>query len=440
MSRPMKDSCVEWIGEIPMDWELHKLKKIIKSPLQYGANETGEPFNETDPRYIRITDITPDNKLKSTGKLSLPESIARSYLLEDNDILFARSGATVGKTFLYKSEYGKSAFAGYLIKASILDSISAEYVFYYTLGYSYEKWKEQVFVQSTIQNIGADKYSNLQIPVPPNIEEQQQIVTFLDDKIYQIDSIIDNTKKSIVELKKYKQSLITEVITKGLNPDVKMKDSGIEWFGMIPEHCSIKKVKIVASKIGSGKTPRGGASVYSDEGILFLRSQNVYDSGLYLDEATYISEEIDEAMRSTRVFPNDVLLNITGASIGRCCVYPENLNRLANVNQHVCIIRPIINKIIPRFLTYFFNSSAGQSAIRYYQTGGNREGLNFEQIGNIRIPYYSIEEQQLITAFLDEKTAHIDSLIANKEKMVQELESYKKVMIYEYVTGKKEVE
>ena len=208
-----KDSGIEWIGEIPEHWKLSRLKKIVKSPLQYGANESGEAFNEDEPRYIRITDITIDNKLKATGKLSLPLSIAKPYILADNDILFARSGATVGKTFLFKSEYGMSAFAGYLIKASILDNISAEYIYYYTLSYSYEKWKEQIFIQSTIQNIGADRYSNLQIPIPMSREEQQQIVEYLDEKCAHIDNLIADKEKLLSEFEDYKKSLIYEYVT-----------------------------------------------------------------------------------------------------------------------------------------------------------------------------------------------------------------------------------
>lgn len=209
----MKDSGIKWIGEIPEHWEMKKMKKIIKSPLQYGANESGEPFSDSDPRYIRITDITADNQLKNTGRLSLPFSKAQSYLLEDNDILFARSGGTVGKTFLYKSKYGLSAFAGYLIKASIIDKIDPKYVYYYTLSYSYEKWKEQIFIQSTIQNIGADKYANLQISIPPDISEQQQIVDYLDENTTHVDSLIESKVSMISQLVEYKKSMIYEYVT-----------------------------------------------------------------------------------------------------------------------------------------------------------------------------------------------------------------------------------
>ena len=118
-SAPMKDSEIEWIGFIPEKWDCKKLKYIISEPLQYGANESGDDYREGHPRYIRITDITEENTLKEEGKLSLPPDIAAPYILRDGDILFARSGATVGKSFFYTMEYGLAAFAGYLIRAKI---------------------------------------------------------------------------------------------------------------------------------------------------------------------------------------------------------------------------------------------------------------------------------------------------------------------------------
>src|ERR1035441_5359980 len=116
------------------------------------------------------------------------------------------------------------------------------------------------------------------------------------------------------------------------------KDSGVEWLGQVPEHWEVKQFGYICSKIGSGKTPSGGAETYIDEGIVFLRSQNIYDEGLFLDDVVYISEETDENLRASRVLAGDILLNITGGSLGRTCLVPKGLAQ-ANVNQHVCIIR-----------------------------------------------------------------------------------------------------
>ena len=209
----MKDSGMDVIGNVPNAWSVCRLKNVISIPLQYGANETGVPFDAALPRYIRITDVTSDGRLKEEGKLSLTEEMAVGYILEDNDILFARSGATVGKAFLYRSEYGRSAFAGYMIRAKINKSIiHPKIVYYTTMSSHYENWKASMAVQATIQNIGANRYNELPIVVPI-MEEQERIVSYLDDQSMKIDTLIYEKESLISDLEAYKKSLIFEAVT-----------------------------------------------------------------------------------------------------------------------------------------------------------------------------------------------------------------------------------
>ncbi|MBO4875469.1 MAG: restriction endonuclease subunit S [Bacteroidales bacterium] len=207
----MKPSGVEWIGEIPEGWEVKRLKDILKQPLQYGANESGIPFNENLPRYVRITDILDNSLREDLAKQSLTEEQAKGYILKNNDILFARSGGTVGKAFIYKQAYGRCAFAGYLIKAAIKNE-NAQYVYYYTQTHCYDEWKRRIFIQATIQNIGADKYSIMELPIPP-LTEQQQIADYLDRKCAEIDELIAIKQQKIEALKEYKKSVIFEYVT-----------------------------------------------------------------------------------------------------------------------------------------------------------------------------------------------------------------------------------
>ncbi|MFU2206275.1 restriction endonuclease subunit S [Streptococcus pluranimalium] len=210
---PMKDSGVDWIGEIPEGWEVKRLKYVLQTPLQYGANATGDNYDETLPRYIRITDIDSNGNLKDTGRQSLNEREAFPYILKDGDVLFARSGATVGKTFLYRETYGKSAFAGYLIKAEVNQKmILPEYLVYYTQSYLFDIWKEQSFIQSTIQNIGADKYNNLQI-VLCSITEQAEIIEYLNNKVSKINQMIAIKQEQIENINQQRQTLIYDVVT-----------------------------------------------------------------------------------------------------------------------------------------------------------------------------------------------------------------------------------
>ncbi len=197
------------------DFPLIKLKYLIKGKLKYGANESGEEYNEAYPRYIRITDFGANGNLKENEKLSLKPEVAQNYLLKDGDILFARSGGTVGKTFQFK--YSDNSFvacyAGYLIKAEP-DSkkILSDFLFYYTQSGLYERWKDAIFNKATIENIGADKYSQLLIPVPC-LEEQKKILIKINKETGNIDAVISRTEKEIEIIKEYKQSLIAEVVT-----------------------------------------------------------------------------------------------------------------------------------------------------------------------------------------------------------------------------------
>ncbi len=190
-----------------------KLKYLIKGKLMYGANEPAMFDDYKLPRYIRITDFSSDRSLRSDTFKSLPQDKANEYLLEDGDILFARSGATVGKTFQFKDYEGKACFAGYLIKASPnKNKILSDYLYYFTKSRIYRNWKNSIFIQATIQNIGADKYEGLKIPVM-DISYQQQIIDYLDKKTEDIDKTIKKINQSINLLTEYKFSLISHVVT-----------------------------------------------------------------------------------------------------------------------------------------------------------------------------------------------------------------------------------
>lgn len=208
---PMKDSGVEWIGKICKNWRMYRLKHLLKTNLMYGANESAESEETSYPRYIRITDIDENGKLKPDTFRSLEPLKAEPYLLTRGDILFARSGATAGKTYLFDEDI-KACFAGYLIKAQVSNKLLSRYLMYYTRSGIYDQWKNSIFIQATIQNIGADKYANLRIPLP-TIEEQKKIVSYLDTETMKIDKVLDTHKRQISLLQERKQIIINDVVT-----------------------------------------------------------------------------------------------------------------------------------------------------------------------------------------------------------------------------------
>jgi len=274
--------------------------------------------------------------------------------------------------------------------------------------------------------------------VPPE-SEQGTIADFLDGQSQDIQILISKSNLLKNLLQEYRQTLITQAVTRGLDPNVPMKDSGIPWLGTVPKHWRVVLLKHLTTKIGSGKTPRGGSEVYVDDGIMLIRSMNVHDSGLKLDDVVYIPPEVDQAMAATRVKPNDVLLNITGASIGRTCLVPPGLPQ-ANVNQHVCIVRPKFG-VLPEYLMYALQSACVRAQIRATENGASREGLNFQQVGSlvISLPENSLDEQRDIVEFLRRKTRSIDATINQIEQQIRLIGVYRQALITAAVTGKIDV-
>lgn len=208
----MQDSGVEWIGEIPEHWETKKVKYLIQEKLSYGANEAAELDDENSPRYIRITDIDELGNLKKETFKSLPLEIAKNYVVKTGDILLARSGGTVGKSYIHKEDK-EASYAGYLIKLRAQTLTLAEYIYYFTNSSLYEQWINSILIQATIQNVSAEKYANLTIPIPNNENEMKNIVSHIKIKERELLTAVDSLKEQIKKLKEYRQSLIYEAVT-----------------------------------------------------------------------------------------------------------------------------------------------------------------------------------------------------------------------------------
>ena len=210
------------------------------------------------------------------------------------------------------------------------------------------------------------------------------------------------------------------------------KDSGVEWIGEIPEEWKNVRLKHLTKKIGSGITPRGGAESYLVSGIPLIRSQNVQFEGLSREGLAYISDEQNEKMINSKALPNDVLLNITGASIGRTCMVPQNMGQ-SNVNQHVCIIRPKKSSF-SQFIWRFLSSHVGQIQVFEGEDGISREGLNFERIKNFVITLPPDEDIERIAAYLDRDSTAIISLISKKQRLIELLKEKRAAIITRAVT------
>ncbi|MDU1672684.1 restriction endonuclease subunit S [Veillonella sp.] len=414
--RAMKDSGVLWIGNIPVDWKLVSVKRLFsigrgRVIAQTELDETGYPVYSS--------------QTKDNGCLGYLDTYDYDY----PQLTWTTDGANAGSIFLRTGYYNCTNVCGTL--SPIDDLVDLRYQKYALEHIAYNERR----IDTNGYKIMNNEMAIIKTLLPP-LSIQHQIADYLDIKCAQIDTIIAKEQSVIEKLQEYKRAIITQAITRGLNPSAKMKKNRPEWIGMVPEHWDVKKIKYLTSKIGSGKTPKGGSDVYTDEGVLFIRSQNVYNGYFDLSSVAFISHEIDSTMSNTRVYRNDVLLNITGGSIGRSCLYESD--EPANVNQHVCIIR-CNNQMKPKFMQYFWNSRIGKISIDIYQSGANREGLNFTEIGNILIPTPELYEQNQIIDYLDGKCGVINNVIQQKHSLINKLTEYKQSLIYEVVTGKKEV-
>lgn len=417
-----KPSGVDWIGDIPELWKLKKLKYLI----------------ETVDKTVSKTSflIAVENIESKTGKIvNLDTDKTYQGVINEfqkGDVLFNKLRPYLTKVYFAEQDGG---FVGELLNFRASEELHNKFLFYRVFSANFIDIVDSSTTGTKMPRASWEDFIRHLLIAFPTIPEQTAIAEFLDEKTAQIDKLIANKLRLIELLKEERTAIINQAVTRGINPNAKLKPSGIAWLGDIPEHWEVKKLKYLVSKVGSGVTPSGGASVYQQEGIPLLRSQNIHSDRLALDDVAYISEEIDESMSNSRINEDDVLLNITGASIGRCYFVPKGFG-CGNVNQHVCIIRPIQSAVKTEFLHAVLVSGYGQNLIDMCQTGANREGLNFQQIRSFDIPICDINEQKQIVEFIETATGKIDATIEKIEKEIGFMREYRTALISEVVTGK----
>ena len=329
--------------------------------------------------------------------LSLDESSAQNYMLHEGDILFARSGATVGKSFIYHNYYGRAAYAGYLIKASFNRLVLPEFVYYYTCSSAYEIWKNSIFIQSTIQNIGADRYSNLPISVPNSIDKQLRIVRYLNNFCSKFDAIIYNLQTSIEDYKKLKQAVITQAVTKGVRGEREMKDSGVEWIGEIPKEWVCEKIKY-ATSISRGlfnHRPRNDERYYGK--YPFIQTGDVANATKYIVSYSQTLNELGKSV--SKEFPKGTLTMTIAANVGDVAI----LNFDAYFPDSVVGFVP--NKNI-RTLYLFYVFSAMKDEFIRTAIKSTQLNLNIDRVKETFIPVtLNVNEQCEIENFLESKCA-----------------------------------
>jgi type I restriction enzyme, S subunit len=378
-SEPIADRLIaQCVNEFPQDWGAARLRHLAREPLAYGANEAALEDSPNFPRFIRITDINEDGSLRSDIFKSLAPEIAESYLLKEGDVLLARSGATVGKAFIYRKEWGQACFAGYLIKFSCnRDLLLPEFLFQFTQSSIYWAQVKSGTIQSTIQNFSAEKYSELFIPLPP-IERQQKICEYLDRETQKIDSLIAAKKRLLELLAEKRRSMITQAVTRGLTVDVSMKDSGVAWIGQIPEDWNIVSLSFLA-KVKSGVAKGRNLGSNQTMHVPYLRVANVQDGYVNLDDVANI-EVLPEEVSAFSLRRGDVLMNEGGDAdkLGRGAVWDAAIEPCLHQN-HVFAVR--CHGIEPEWLS----TLTGSSYAKAYFESRAKQSTNLASISSTNL-------------------------------------------------------
>lgn len=437
-----KPAGFQWLEKIPSGWELNRLK-YVSTCNDETLSEKTDPDYEIE--YVDISSVSLRDGIQSTEIMSFKDAPSRARrIVRDGDSIIS----TV-RTYLRAIAAIKSPPENLIVSTGFAVLRPAEFIDPSYLSYYVQS---QNFVEAVVAYSKGVSYPAinpaellcLYASHPKGKEEQFKIARYLDRETGKIDELVAEKEAMLGLLEEKRQAIITDAVTGRLQdeiglPNSGMVPSGIDWLGDIPKHWKVLPIKRVSSKIGSGKTPRGGAEVYQEEGIYFLRSMNVHFSGLRLDDVVFIPEDVHKSMRSSRVLPEDVLLNITGASIGRVALVPTDFPE-ANVSQHVCIVRPRKNVVEPGYLSLVMASGLVQSQIKAFESGSSREGLNFQQAGGLLISMPDqIEEQRQIVECINEKMEKLNGLVAEIESAIELLKEHRTALVTAAVTGQIDV-
>lgn len=422
----MKDSGVPWIGEIPKNWGKSSMKYI-------GGYINGYAFKPDDWSskglpIIRIQDLTGSNEDPNyyEGQLNF------KYLIKPNDILI--SWAATLDAFVWKGPEGW--LNQHIFKALPNKDLVTTGYFLWLVKIGMLNMNNENKHGIVMQHVTAAVFNNFRVPLPPK-QEQQRIADFLDAKCAEIDSILEKTQTSIEEYKALKQSVITEAVTKGIRGNRPMKDSGVECIGKIPMDWGIMRIRNI------GRTQNGiskGAE-YFGSGTPFVSYSDVYKNGTLPKSVNGLVQSSEQEQEAFSVRKGDIFFTRTSETIeeiGFSSVCLESIPK-AVFAGFLIRLRPKDNTVIPEYSKYYYRSDVPRVFFVKEMNLVTRASLSQDLLKSLPVLVPPPSEQREIASYLDEKCATIDSLIASKEALITELEAYKKSLIYEYVTGKKEV-
>lgn len=411
-----KDSGVEWLGEVPSHWELKRLKQLFVEKkhrqnlsLNCGAISFGKVIEKADDKVTEAT------------KRSYQEVLKGEFLINPLNLNYDLISLRIAL-----SEIDVVVSAGYIVLKE-KQIINKKYFSY--LLHRYDVAYMKLLGSGVRQTINYGHISDSILVIPP-LSEQQKIAQFLDDKTAKIDQAVDWAEKQIALLKEHKQILIQNAVTRGLNPDVPLKDSGVKWIGRVPEHWNVKKLKNIAV-IFNGATPSSNNQDYWDGNIVWITPKDINNIKFITSSERKITQKGYENCGSSLVSPGTIVIT-TRAPIGKVAITDVEL--CTNQGCKSLVLNEKINNI---FLYYYLTVST--EYLNSLGSGTTFMELSGTALGIIKVPFPTIQEQQQIADYLDTQTAKIDQAIALKTAHIEKLKEYRNVLINDVVTGKVQV-
>lgn len=445
MARQMKDSGVEWIGEIPDTWSLSRVGSYI-SLVESGVSVNAgiNPAGEGELGVLKTSCVSTGKFNPDENKAVNKDEVGRvGCPVRAGCLIVSRMNTPelVGACGYVEQSYPNIYLPDRLWQIHVNPGYSAKFAYYYLTSSLARSFYASIAVgtSSSMQNISQKEFSSMRCTCPPYVE-QERIAIFLDAKCAEIDKVVEQTRATIEEYKKLKQAIITEVVTKGVRGARPMKPSGVEWIGDIPEEWEFTRVKHVINNYKAG--PFGSAlitaNLLSKGDILVYTPEHIAKHTAELEGNLYLPNERQEEMAAFIVNEGDIIFPIVG-SLGRAMLISGDMPK-GIINQRLAKFCLVSDKIRSDFFLWLFAKSSFYSVyIDINCRGSIIVNLTKEIIKAMPLVLPSVEEQQEIAAYLDTKCAEIDRIIEKKEQLIEELGSYKKSLIYEYVTGKKEI-
>ena len=424
-----KDSGIAWIGEIPEHWDIGYVGKYLNEVSNRNTSQ-----KETNTLQFKMGEIV--SKSDGNSKYN-PESIESYNIVYPDTIMI--NGLNLSFDFISQRvalvrEQGAITSAYLAMKPN--DNCSPNYITYLFKSYDYKK----VF-HALGKGLRATLNYNIirnELIVLPSLPEQHSIATYLDQKCCEIDELITLQEEMITKLQSYKQSVITEAVTKGLDKNVPLKDSGIEWIGEIPEHWEVKRLKFSCNVFGriGFRGYKSDDLVSEGNGAITLSPSNMKDMKMDYTNRAYLSWKKYYESPEIMISKNDILMVKTGSTYGKCS-FVDDIPMECTINPQIVVFKQ--HKDYPKFLAYSFQTKATRAFVETSVVGGTIPTIAQEKIMNYFFAFPPLSEQQSIADYLDLKCSEIDELISIKQQKIEKLKDYKKSLIFECVTGKRKV-